>query len=203
MHSLTKKIISIYLLFILLSTFSMELKAQTSANDDKKAVRQNDLPMTYEPNPAFPFGRLNPDAPPETAQFAFMIGEFDCVDEIVNPQDGKWAKFPAIWNARYFLNGHGIQDSYWSPTFSTSNIRIYDAREKKWKVTFFRMPGNGTGLWTGVKEGGNLVMRQGTDEKGSRLTFSKITENGFQWTGESMTEGVAKPFWKSSCRRRR
>ncbi|MCB1024854.1 MAG: hypothetical protein KDB79_10715, partial [Acidobacteria bacterium] len=161
------------------------------------------IQTSYEPGPAYPFGRLNPDAPPETAQFSFMIGEFDCIDEIVNPQDGKWLKFPAIWNARYFLNGHGIIDQYWSPQFSTSNIRIFDSKEHKWMVTFFRMPGYGSGVWSGIKEGDDLVMRQGNNEKGTRLTFSKISEKGFEWIGEGMTEGEPKPFWRSSCRRRR
>ncbi|MGE3467686.1 MAG: hypothetical protein AB7J13_12215 [Pyrinomonadaceae bacterium] len=162
-----------------------------------------DPPTTYEPSPAFPFGRINSNAPPETAQFSFMIGEFDCVDEIINPADGKWAKFPAIWNAKYFLNGQGIIDQYWSPAFSTSNIRIFDTKEKKWNVTFFRMPGNANGVWKGIKEGENMVMRQGTDEKGTRLTFSQITKDGFEWIGESLADRKANPFWKSSCKRRR
>ena len=61
----------------------------------------------YAPSPAFPFGRMHPDAPSELAQFAFMVGEFDCIDEI-RQQDGSWIRFRAIWNARYFLNGFGI-----------------------------------------------------------------------------------------------
>ena len=160
--------------------------------------------VSYEPSPAYPYGRLNPEAPPETKQFAFMIGEFDCVDEIRNPQDGSWLKFPAIWNAKYFLNGHGIIDQYWSPRFSTSNIRIFDAKKKKWVVTFFRMPSyNATEPWEGIMEGENLVMRKGTDEQGSRLTFKNINNDGFDWVGETMAKGKATPFWKSACRRRR
>ena len=192
----------IAILFTFVSFSSQTANAQNS-DEKKKDSAETKLPIEYEPNPAFPYGRLNPQAPPETAQFAFMIGEFDCVDEIINPQDGKWIKFPAIWNAKYFLNGHGIQDQYWSPQFSTSNIRIFDAKEKKWKVTFFRMPGYNSGIWSGIKEDNNLVMRQGTNEKGTRLTFSNITKAGFEWVGESMSGGKANAFWKSSCKRRR
>ncbi len=184
----------LHLLFILSVSFFF-VSAQT-----------NSVPKTsmgFEASPAFPFGRLNPDAPPETAQFAFMIGEFECMDEIFNPQTGKWAKFPAVWNAKYFLNGHGILDQYWSPAFSTSNIRIFDAKEKKWKVTFFRMPNYASGVWEGVREGENLVMRQGDNKQGTRLTFSGISKDGFKWVGESMNDGKANAFWKSSCQRRR
>lgn len=193
------------LFIVSISLFAVK---NASAQNEKNLNSKGDsntpqLSMQFEANSAFPFGRLNPDAPSETAQFDFMIGEFDCVDEIINPQDGKWIKFPAIWNAKYFLNGHGIQDQYWSPQFSTSNIRIFDAKEKKWKVTFFRLPNYNSGVWTGIKEGKDLVMRQGDEKKGTRLTFSSITKESFEWIGESMTDGKASAFWKSSCKRRR
>ena len=158
----------------------------------------------YEPNATYPFGRINPAAPPETKQFSFMIGEFDCSDEIINPGTGKWVKMPAIWNAKYFLNGHGIQDQYWSPAFATSNIRIFDAKNKKWKVTFFRMPGYSPSTAVdGEIEGGKLVMRTGTKENGGAFTFFNISENGFEWVGENIREGKATKFWTSSCKRRK
>jgi len=150
----------------------------------------------YEPSPTYPFGRMNPDAPPETEQFAFMIGAFDCVDQI-RQQDGSWLEFHAVWNAYYFLNGHGIQDKYWAPTFSTSNLRIFDATKGKWMVTFFKMPGYQSSVWEGVQEGDTMVMRQGGRTTGSGLTFYNISEEGFDWkSGDN-------PSWKSSCKRRR
>jgi hypothetical protein len=163
---------------------------------------QTVIPQGFEPDAKNAFGKLNPDAPAETAHFGFMIGEFACEDAFLNSQDGKWLKFPAIWSAKYFLNGHGILDQYWSPTFSTSNIRIYDVKEKKWNVTFFRMPGYAAApVWIGEKEGAKMVMRQGDDTKGTRLTFSDITKDGFNWVGESMAEGKASLFWTSKCKR--
>lgn len=150
----------------------------------------------YEPNAAYPFGRPHPDAPPEMEQFAFLIGAFDCVDQI-RQQDGSWVSFPAVWNAYYFLNGHGIQDKYWAPTFSTSNIRIFDPQKSRWMVTFFRMPGYQSGVWEGVQEGDTMVMRPGGQTTGSGLTFYHITPDGFDWrSGDD-------PVWKSSCTRRR
>ena len=87
----------------------------------------------YDPSPAHPFGRPHPNAPPELQQFAFMLGEFDCVDEL-RQLDGSWRKTDAIWNAHYFLNGHGIQDVYWNDTFATTNIRLFDKGRGKWFV---------------------------------------------------------------------
>ena len=157
----------------------------------------NEPDIGYAPNPAFPFGRMHPDAPPELEQFAFMVGEFDCIDEI-RQQDGSWIKFRAIWNARYFLNGFGIQDEYWTPQFFTSNIRIFDPAAAKWRVTFFRMPGYQSGVWEGVQEGDRLIMRQGGRTSGPGLTFYNITENGFDWRSGGDNAG-----WTSTCTRRR
>lgn len=151
----------------------------------------------YAPSPAHPFGRPHPEAPPELAQFAFMIGEFDCVDRI-RQADGSYVTFPAIWNARYFLNGHGIQDEYWSPAFATSNIRIYDPAAGRWKITFFRTPGYQSGVWEGGIEGDRLVFRQGGQTSGPGLTFHSLTDDGFEWNS-----GGDTPGWTSSCTRRR
>jgi hypothetical protein len=169
-------------------------------------AEEPEIQMGYDPSPAYPHGRLHPNAPPQTVQFAFMLGEFDCTDS-VRSADGGWSLFPAIWNANYFLNGHGIQDQYWSPRFSTSNIRIFDSKSGAWKVTFFKKPGYGSGVWTGKKEDKNMVMRQtntspdGTTAE-SRLTFHNISNDGFDWVAERVTEKETRASWKSSCRRR-
>ena len=153
--------------------------------------------VDYNPSPSHPFGRPNPDAPPELSQFAFMVGEFDCVDEI-RQADGSILRFSAIWNAKYFLNGMGIQDEYWTPTFYTSNIRIFDPAEGKWKVTFFRMPGYFSGVWEGGWEGDRMELRPSGNPNGPPLLFHHITSAGYEWQS-----GAQNPGWTSSCTRRR
>ncbi len=158
----------------------------------------------YDPSEKNPFGLPNPEAPPELQQFAFMIGEFDTEEHIRN-QDGTWRKSKATWNARYFLNGYGIMDYYWNEeeAFATTNIRIYNTNEKAWYVTFFRGPGNGVadGPWIGRMEGKDMVLWKGDETNGTRLTFSNISENGYDWIGESFKEGKASPFWKEFAKR--
>ena len=153
--------------------------------------------VRYEWSPAYPYGRPNPTAPPELAQFAFIIGEFDCIDEM-RRRDGTWVRFRAIWNAHYFLNGFGVQDEYWNPDFHTSNIRIYDPTAGRWKITFFRMSGYQSGVWEGGLEGDDLVFRSGGRTSGPGLTFYDRTEDGFEWHS-----GGDDPGWKSTCTRRR
>ena len=155
-----------------------------------------DVDNRFAPSPAHPFGRPNPDAPPELAQFAFFIGEFDCVDTMRQP-DGKRVSFPAIWNARYFLNGFGIQDQYWTPRFFTSNIRIFDPESEMWKVTFFRMPGYQSSRWEGKKVGDEIQIRNEGRTDGPALTFHNIGADGFDWHS-----GGEDPGWASTCKRR-
>ncbi len=164
----------------------------------------------FEPTPAYPFGRPNPNAPAEIAQFEFMIGECDCVDEIRNP-DGSWRRTAAVWNAKYFLNGHAIQDLYWSDSFATSNIRIFDPDRGRWFVNFFSMPSPNVSprQWVGKQEregdDTRMVMWAGSADgkNGSRLTFFDIRDEGFRWKSEVLVEGVATVGWKSDCRRRK
>ncbi len=172
-------------------------EAEKAAEPDVHDQTAGEPDVRYAPSPAYPFGHPNPGAPAELAQFAFMVGEFDCVDEI-RQSDGSRTRFRAIWSARYFLNGFGIQDEYWTPRFFTSNLRIFDPKTGKWQVTFFRMPGYQSGVWQGVWEGDRMVMRQGERTSGPGLTFYNITPGGFDWHS-----GGESPGWTSSCKRRR
>ena len=175
---------------LVLIVFSINIMAQTG------------IDTTYEPSKEHPFGRLNPNAPTETKEFSFLIGKFECNDRIFNPADGKWYQFGAIWTGKYFLNGQAIQDNYWSPAFSASNIRVFDPRTKTWLVSFYRMPGFANSpSWKGKKEGDTMVMRKGNEKNGSRLKFSQISKDGFEWRGENLKDGKASLFWTSSCKR--
>lgn len=172
------------------------------------------IDTSFEPSPAHPFGRPNPAAPGELADFAFFIGVFDCQDSRFGT-DGSTVRFPAIWNGKYFMNGHGIQDQYWAPGFYTSNIRLYDEREGIWKVTFFSEPGYSTGTWTGNKSGNTsghksgqdiVLTRETTQPDGtktlSKLTFYEISAAGFRWRGETLSGDTIRVNWTSDCQRR-
>jgi len=179
---------------VLLTLIAGPAETQEQPEEKPAAV---DVDTRFAPSPAYPFGRPNPDAPPELAQFAFFVGEFDCIDTI-RQADGTRVSFPAIWNARYFLNGFGIQDHYWTPRFFTSNIRIFDPESKIWKVAFFRMPGYQSSRWEGKKVGEEIHIRNEGRTDGPALTFHNISEGGFDWHS-----GGGDPGWTSSCKRRR
>ncbi len=127
----------------------------------------------YESSVAYPFGRPIPNAPKQLADFAFFIGAFNCADSRRRP-DGTMVSFQAQWNGRYFMNGHGIQNQYWAPGFYTSNIRLFDERVGKWKVTFFAEPGYSTGTWVGGLRGDDIVLEHTTTGTDGTDTVSKL-----------------------------
>ena len=81
---------------IALSLITTSLRGQVISDETDQ-----EPDVSYAPNPAYPHGRLNPLAPRETAQFAFMIGEFDCIDEVRRP-DGSKRRFRAILECPLF-----------------------------------------------------------------------------------------------------
>ncbi len=167
--------------------------------------------LRYEPSSEHPFGRPNPDAPPEISQFAFMIGENDCINSRRQPGSDTWVESTRTWDAKYTLNGYGIIDSGRSGTTTNGNVRIYDTASKQWQVTFFAMPAYSSGVWSGGMVGDDIVLKQAQVAPGnnipghSTLTFSNISMDGFDWRGEWISEdgSIVYPFWKVSCKKRK
>ena len=196
----------ISLLGIAIGILAFSHPTNTLAQNKKNAPPRRQAPqiqMDYEASPAFPFGRLNPKAPPETKQFDFMIGEFDCNDRIINPANKKWFKFKAVRRAAYILNGYAIHDQNWTPILNSTNIRSFNPKAKVWEVTYFKYPRYFTGVWKGGMEGDKMVVHQGSSAKGSRLSFFDINKDGYSWKSERMVEGKPTINWEFICKRRR
>ena len=201
--------------FILLMSAGLVLgpvehaRSQTGeqASDRAGATPEVIVPQ-YEPNRAFPVGRLNPEAPPETTQFDFLLGPHDCNERMRQPGGDEWKQVAKTWNGIYFMNGHAIRDDTWrADGVSTTNIRVYDAGQGEWVVTWFSVPGASSGVWKGGKEGEKMVLRQdGQSPQGpyvSRLSFFNINDAGFEWVSEVvLPNGTVFSNWKSTCKRR-
>ena len=73
------------------------------------------------------------------------------------------------------------------------------------------MPGYSSGVWEGKKEGERIVLQnqpRGPEgqKRVSRLTFSNIRADGYDWVAETVIEGDKenpRAGWRSSCQRRR
>jgi len=164
----------------------------------------------YEPNQEYPYGRLNPDAPEETADFNLLIGTCDC-KSVSRNSDGTWQDTVKMeWQFKYIMNGTAVQDEVWRENgMMAGSIRQYNADSAKWYVSYYSSTVVPASLpaWSGAKnQDGNIVLYR--DQKApngangfSRLTFFDISPDGFNWKGEWIAEdeSVIYPFWKIFC----
>lgn len=165
----------------------------------------------YEPSPENPYGLRNPDTPDQLDDFAPMIGTCDCYVEKRNP-DGTWQdRTAAIWSFKYIMNGTAIQDEIWHDGIYATSIRQFHTDSLLWVVPYMSFPGVTTtpSTWLGKKEGEDIVLEVPRKSPGgmdgiSRLTFSNISSEGFEWRGEWVNEAqkIVYPFRRISCKKR-
>lgn len=198
------KLANMTLIILPLTLLSCQTQLTGVANSTERPAA-----LSYEPSAEFPFGRPNPAAPPELAQFHFIVGQSNCEEELLNGATQEWVEGQRTWDASYYMNGFAIRDAGRTGSGGNNgNIRIFNPATGQWQVHFFSMPVYSNGIWSGGMEGDNMVLRQpqkapGTDLDGvSRLTFSNISDEGFDWAGEWVSDDDADivfPFWRISC----
>lgn len=155
------------------------------------------------------YGERSPDAPPETAQFSFLIGHWGCTTRGMRPdrtmQDGP----NATWTGYYILNGWAIQDDWVAPgpggkPFPGTNIRSFNPKTGKWDNRWLAAGALQWSYFEAEKVGDTMVMTggEGVDPQGrsfmDRNTFYDIGDDAWKWRkdrsfdgGETWIDGVA------------
>jgi hypothetical protein len=165
----------------------------------------------YEASETYPYGHRNPSVSDQIDDFAPMIGICDCKSLRRNPDQTWQDTLDLIWKFKYVLNGTAIQDQTWAEGIYATSIRQIHPDSAVWVVRYNSYPtiNLSSKPWIGKKEGENIVLLQ--EQKApngfngfSRLTFSDISEEGFNWTGEwvSDAKGIVFPFWYIWCKKR-
>jgi len=164
----------------------------------------------YEVSEENPFGRLNPNAPAQTADFAPIIGECKCKSQKRAPDKSWGDEVAMIWRWKYIMNGMAVQDeTLKEDSMHSGSIRQFNADSLKWYVHYYSSSSVPTRLptWEGsTSEDGDIILyREQTAPNGNdgfyRLTFFNITDDGFDWIGEwvNTNETFAYETWKISC----
>jgi hypothetical protein len=151
------------------------------------------------------YGTLNPAAPPETAQYSFIIGKWDCKTKFLT-QSGEYSEGHATWTGSYILDGWAIQDLWASDrengTYYGLNIRSFNPKEGKWDNRWIAQGNLQWKYFQSEMVDDTMVMTggEGTDQRGDfvdRNTFYEITEDSWRWRkdrswdgGETWFEGV-------------
>nr|WP_321231825.1 hypothetical protein [uncultured Psychroserpens sp.] len=190
-----------FIFIILLGFYSSNAQQNNTLNSDLVA---------YESNDENPFGKPNKNAPEQIRDFEKFIGVCNC-KSVQYSGNGVGDTLALKWRWKYILNGNAIQDDGWfgneSSQTAFTSIRILNPQTKQWQVPFFTpYMISEPQIWNGGKEGENIVLRkpeakQNNDHIESVLTFSNITENGFNWTGKIVNLDSKKEtvFWRIWC----
>jgi len=151
------------------------------------------------------FGKPNPNAPLELAQFAFLIGRWRC-EAKVSADYGEWRTFEATWVGRYILDGYALADEYRMTGASGElivlgkNFRAYDPAKRVWNIKWLNAL---AGTWTdlgpeglgGVGFDGQSITYAFKEPVAAhaytRATYTNISQTHFTWRGEKSDDGKA------------
>ncbi len=164
----------------------------------------------YEPSAENPYGKLNPDAPEQTADFAPLIGTCRC-KSVARLDQTTWGDTVMMnWTFKYIMNGMAVQDQTLKEDgLHSGSIRQYNADSLSWYVHYYssNFATPTLSAWGGNKtENGDIVLyKDQTAPNGMegyyRITFSDMSEDGFNWLGEwvDKAETIRYPTWRIYC----
>jgi hypothetical protein len=156
-------------------------------------------------------------APAPLAPFAFLVGDWQC-DARVKSEAGGWQKFRALWQGRFILDGHAIEDEYRMTDPAGKlivlgmNFRTYDAARHGWIIKWLNAL---TGTWSdlapselgGVATDGTSMSYAFREPSAantySRVTYTNDSRTHFTWRGEQSQDGARwREFMVIACDRR-
>lgn len=190
---------SIYLYLTILLSFVFSAQAQ--------------VPYPFEPSIENPYGLPNPEMPEQFLDFGPLIGESDC-KSITRIDQNTWGDtVQMIWRFKYIMNGMAVQDETLKEDGKNAgSIRQYIADSARWYVHYYSSaaPSTVLSVWEGNKtEDGKIILYKDQSAPNGmagnyKITFSEITDKGFNWLGEWTTkdESILYPTWKIHCKKK-
>ncbi len=158
-------------------------------------------------------GKANPNRPPESSQFDFLIGEWQSMHKM--NLRGQEIQFPAHATAVYAMNGHAILEHSWYdvdpslPDAATSIIRLYNRSMRRWESLYLENRGNNQLFFGGRQEGDNIVLHNfeanTADATIPRYVFHDISDDAYAWYGKNSTDRgqTYNTFWEIAFSRKK
>lgn len=158
-----------------------------------------------------PYGKLNPGAPAQSADYAELIGMSTC-KSVSRLDQTTWSDTVQMkWVFKYIMNGNGVQDETFKEDGTHSgSIRQYNVDSSAWYVHYYTSAKSSPQLpaWSGNREGTKIILYK--DQKAPngfdgyyKIVFSDISQDSFNWTGSwvSKDESVVYPTWRIYCKK--
>jgi hypothetical protein len=142
---------------------------------------------------------VHPNAPPETKQFEFIVGTWDCKARFMTGPDGKYNESQATWIGKYYLDGWAIEDTWITkrPDGTSSkgvNIRSFNKETGKWNNRWLVQGSLKWKYYESEMVGDTMVMTggEGSDPVGEfidRNTFYDVKEDSWSWRKDRSYDG--------------
>lgn len=194
-------------LYLFANLPNFKAKDVWNREDEAAMIQRADAFWQTREKLAAQIGRLpagmNPRAPMETAQFAFIIGKWKTETKWMNNLKEKTygPTVVGLWEAYYDWEGFGVTDNWRMPNVPGSGgpaFRSYDPQTQKWVMTYIPSNQPRKNVW--VMEGafddkGELTGEfSGVDSQGrafkQKVFFYNIKPNSFSWRSDrSYDEG--------------
>jgi hypothetical protein len=141
--------------------------------------------------------------PPQSAEFDFLLGEWDAETTRYNPDGTVAIRHRAEWRARHMHGGRILLDDYvaylpdGTAIGSFATLRTFSEETNQWEMTFLVAHQRQlVGGFVGQRVGDEMHLRAtGRDLEGkavsAKVRFFDITENGFEWEQELSVDGGA------------
>lgn len=168
-----------------------------SSADSTSAIDGGLAPATCD------YGVPHPNAPPELAQFDFLIGDYSVAMHAW--RNGEWTPprpgAPARWNGRYGLGGITIVDDWYDvdPGIELkgsrgTNVRMYDADAGEWDMMWIATAGHQVqDLRARIIEGKLTMWQVYPERAGFRAYFERLGPE--QWQRISLVPGSGENEW--------
>ncbi len=156
-----------------------------------------------------PYGKLNPEAPEQLADYKELIGKNSC-KSVSRIDQNTWADtVEMVWVFKYIMNGLGVQDeTLKSDGLHSGSIRQYSVDSSKWYVHYYSNGGITPTLsaWEGNRDGNSIILyRDQAAPNGTpgyfKIRFYDIKKDSFNWAGAWVNKGetFVYPTWNIYC----
>lgn len=134
----------------------------------------------------------------EAKQFDFWVGNWKASGESFGP-GGKAKHTDAENSITHTMAGHVIQEKFKMPGLNGMSVSVYDPSAKLWRQTWVDDNGGYIAL-TGTFADGKMTLRtiprQDRPNAASRMVFSNINSDSFDWDWQSSQD--AGVTWKTA-----
>jgi hypothetical protein len=138
--------------------------------------------------------------PPQTKEFAFWVGEWNCEGTSYHATDPKQNQKTTAENKILMaMNGYVVHENFKMGSFEGQSWSVYNPQKKKWQQSWADNQGGYFAL-EGAFANGKMTLQTlpnpARPKNFARMVFSNIKPDSFDWNWQRSTDGGKS--WKTA-----